>query len=196
MLIISTAVIATLLAMPILGDFALKLLQKCTSFLHSFNSKYSAASPSVSNHRRQPPSPLSLDTLSPLPPPPPTYLDFTLVDSSLERHERGSPEASPSNLNHSSISNASNSSSSSSKRSLDAIMAATSSSMTRTVPQTPAASACVFDPSILLNPPLTPSAAANLSPVEKVSLKQKLQKDLEWTQLMLQQRLMFLKQQQ
>ncbi len=64
------------------------------------------------------------------------------------------------------------------------------------MPQSPAAAEANFDPSVLINPPLSPAAAASLSPVEKISMKQKLQKDLEWTQLMLQQRLLFLKQQQ
>jgi len=84
----------------------------------------------------------------------------------------------------------------SSKRALDALMAASYPSTTSLQPKWPAASATLFDPSLLLNPPLSPAAAASLSPVEKVSLKQKLQKDLKWTQLMLQQRLLFLKQQQ
>jgi hypothetical protein len=107
-----------------------------------------------------------------------------------------SPQASPSDLNRSSSSSVFSSNSSSSKRALDAIMAASSPSATRLLPQSPSAAAIHFDPSMLLNPPLSPAAAASLSPVEKLSLKQKLQKDLEWTQLMLQQRMLFLKQQQ
>jgi hypothetical protein len=107
-----------------------------------------------------------------------------------------SPQVSPSDLDRSGNTSSVSSVGSSSKRSLDALMAASSPSTAGAIPQSPAAAASLFDPSVLLNPPLSPAAAASLSPVEKVSLKQKLQKDLEWTQLMLQQRLLFLKQQQ
>jgi hypothetical protein len=103
-----------------------------------------------------------------------------------------SPPTSLSDLNCSNSSAVSNSS----KRSLDAIMAAASPSTSRAMPQSPAkADAAIFDPCVLINPPLSPAVAASMSPLEKASMKDKLQKDLEWTQLMLQQRLVFLKQQ-
>jgi hypothetical protein len=71
-----------------------------------------------------------------------------------------------------------------------------SPSTSRAMPQSPAkADAAIFDPCVLINPPLSPAVAASMSPLEKASMKDKLQKDLEWTQLMLQQRLVFLKQQ-
>jgi hypothetical protein len=103
-----------------------------------------------------------------------------------------SPQTSHADLDRSSSSVVSYSS----KRSLDAIMTASSLSTSCALPLSPAAAATDFDPSVLFNPPLSPAAAASLSPLERVSMKQKLEKDLEWTQLMLQQRLLFLKQQQ
>jgi hypothetical protein len=102
----------------------------------------------------------------------------------------GSSQSSPGDLNRSGSSFLGNS-----KRSLDSVMATSSPSATRTPPQSAEATTTVFNPSVLLNPPLSPAAAASLSPVEKISLKQKLQKDLEWTQLMLHQRMLFLKEQ-
>jgi hypothetical protein len=107
-----------------------------------------------------------------------------------------SPQASPSDLDRSGNTSNVSGGGSSSKRSLDALLTASSPSTAPTMAMSPVAAASLFDCSVLLNPPLSPAAAASLSPVEKVSLKQKLQKDLEWTQLMLQQRLLFLKQQQ
>jgi hypothetical protein len=141
---------------------------------------------SHSSPQQQPLSPLSLDMLSPLPPPPP-MLDSPSFRSSTAMAEGGSLQASPSDRSSSFVG--------SSKRSLDTLMTASSILTTRITSQSADATPTLFDPFVLLNPPLSPAAAASLSPVEKVSLKQKLQKDLEWTQLMLHQRMLFLKQQ-
>lgn len=164
----------------------------CFSPHHSFDSNhFPSPPPSPPASHRQPPSPLSLDALSPLPPPPHS-LESSALLSPVEMVGGLSPQTSHADLDRSSSSIVSNSS----KRSLDAIMAASSLSASCAMPLSPAATATNFDPSLLFNPPLSPAAAASLSPLEKVSMKQKLEKDLEWTQLMLQQRLLFLKQQQ